>query len=100
MDTIKESQEYKKEYQEVREYYREYYRKEEKQEAKKYRKYKNRISKERFQAFLEARRSGLTNILNVFYVMKLAEYNKIVSIKSDVFYILKNYRVLKEYYRG
>ena len=96
MDTIKESQEYKKEYQELREYYR----KEEKQEAKKYRKYKNRISKEKFQAFLEARRSGLTNILNVFYVMKLAEYNKIVSIKSDVFYILKNYRVLKEYYRG
>jgi len=99
MDDIKESQEYKKEYQELKKYYREYYRKEEKQKAKKYRKYKKRISKEKFQAFLEVQRSGLTDMLNIFYVMKLAEYNGVVLTKSDVFYMLKNYRELKECYK-
>lgn len=99
MDTIKEGQAYKKEYRMLREYYRECKRKEQLEREKKYRKYKNRISKKKFKAFLKIRETGLTNMENIFYVMKLEESFGVILTKQDVFYILKNYRELKKYYK-
>ena len=59
----------------------------------------NKVTKEKFEAYVGVQKSGITNMWNVPAVIRIAAMQYLVDLtKDDCIYIMKNYRNLKEYY--
>ena len=58
------------------------------------------VSREKFKSYLKVQKSGVTNMFDVPKVIKYARiFSNIVLSKKDCFYIMKNYKELKEEYK-
>ena len=59
-----------------------------------------KVSKEKFEAYVVVQKSGLTNMFHIENVKFAAEQICDVELtKEDCLYIMKNYSVLKEEYK-
>ena len=63
----------------------------------------NKVSKEefkkKFDAYIGVQKSGITNMLDIPVVIRIAAMQYLVDLtKDDCIYIMKNYSNLKEYY--